>query len=875
MSEKSPESKDSLIQSEEVYRKRDQKKQEEMEKIRKEIERDKEERENHNKNKEELEELKKEWSANGSSLSEEKQARLNRLEDLIYEKERNTKRNLNEDVTETISEIETESQDNVEVISETEIETETNEETEIETDTETSKETDNKGEESNEEIESQDDVEVVSETETEIDTETNKETDSEEMKTEGESEESEVEHSSEKSIEEILEEKRNEFAKLDRDAESWVKIQKKYRKDVTKETYGEEVNDDYNQVKSEYFQVLNDLRLEKINALNENLSPQEREKEIERIFKETVNIERINLHEAKLSLSLKEKPEKFRDSVKENTKKIVDWYRKLPLRYKLSISAGLLGTGAVAGLAGGATGVALATGAFAGVKAQRVLSGAATAVGLEGLIKRSQEKKAEKQLMKQFAENLEERIKSKDSEIDKRILELEGKMTSERIRRYIVSGMAGVLVGSGAVGRAVESISDFFDSGSDVEKLASNESVDSDSVRPATEADTRSSDITPEEDQHVRPATEADTKINENLEIRGMSQASALTENETVTDSVDSDSVRPATEVDTRGVGGAEEDFSSRSFFVKPETLTAEIKSGSSVWATTENYLQENLGSRFSDLSEGQRTYLIDQIKDKIAENPAKFGLEGVKNIDSVQAGQVIDFSSIVEDGLFKTVFETSENLSQEAIDSVVKNNEVIAEWVNQNPGQSLTTEKVNEIIEGSVSRDTAPSVETVASNTGETSNGTFVEEKTFDVKSLSEQYRVSEDFVNQKLQIVEASGLEGNTKEALVKIYLEDWNDSVSFEKTDDVLKNFLGEEYLRLREFSSGSPEIFRDDIGNVVMNLDNEDGTPWNNRSVIMSPEGTVSLNGPTGLQLDKAPLNSETLERIKEMLSASTR
>ncbi len=941
MSEKTPESKNSSIKIEEVHRKRDLETQEEMDEIRKEIERDNEERRNYNKNKEELEELKKVWSASGNLLSQEKQERLNQLEDLVYEHERKNERTSENEFLDALNE-ELSVMEQAGKITPEQAEEKRKEATLIETgfskdpkydallfsragiadeeemikifnkkNAETQEESEGVNKEENipkdilefrnllnsdkditeEEVkkirrdllfkyhhdynsdndahkavylineafrawEKGEDVDNHNESEDLLQLEGNSDNNDNREDTE----ESDVEQSPEKSLEEFLKEKRDEFVRMDADAVAWVKIQKKYRKDVTKETFGEEVNENYEQVKKEYFQVLNDLRLQKINALNENLSPQEREKEIEKIFKETVNLERINLHEAKLNLLLKEKPENFKERIKENTKKVVSWYRKLPLKWKLSISAGLLGVGAGAGLVGGATGVALATGAFAGIKAQRVLSGAGVAVGLEGLIKRSQEKKTEKNLMKQFAENLEEKMKSKDFELDKRILELEGKMTKERIRRYLVSGTAGVLIGSGAVATALDSVSNYFDSGSDPEKsnfinkiseklkaifgfseesVVENE-VESASVEPEVEVD---KDEIKKEDTGVTATT-----FGEKAE----------------TEFIEKDHVRPVTEA------GVE-----RSFFMEPKTLTAEIKPGSSVWSTTENYLKENFGDRFSDLNEGQKTHLIDQIKDKIAQNPAEFGLEGVKDIDHVQAGQTIDFSSVVREESFKNIFEASESLSQDEIDSIVRNNEAIAEWVSQNPEQSLTTEKVNEIIKGSVSGDSIESVEEFFPEVDEEIIGTDVDEKTFEVKALSEQYRLSEEFIQEKLQIIDSSGLEGETKEALVQIYFENWNETVSPEKTDTVLNKFLGEEYLRLREFCTGSPEISRDDVGNIVMSLDNAEGVSWNKWDVIISPQDEITLKGSDGLQLDRAPLNSETLERIKETLSINTR
>lgn len=69
-------------------------------------------------------------------------------------------------------------------------------------------------------------------------------------------------------------------------------------------------------------------------------------------------------------------------------------------------------------------------------------------------------------------------------------------------------------------------------------------------------------------------------------------------------------------------------------------------REGDSVWKLAEHQLENNYGSRFSSLGEAQKNYIIDSIKNKVAEHPEKFGLI---DVDKVAVGQKIDFSGIFE----------------------------------------------------------------------------------------------------------------------------------------------------------------------------------------------------------------------------------
>lgn len=84
-------------------------------------------------------------------------------------------------------------------------------------------------------------------------------------------------------------------------------------------------------------------------------------------------------------------------------------------------------------------------------------------------------------------------------------------------------------------------------------------------------------------------------------------------------------------------------------------SFTEEAREGDSVWKLAERQLEKHYGGRFSELTDAQKTYAIDAVKDKIA--------SGLKNPDLIKVGQKIDFSPVFEDkpGMEEIFNKTSE----------------------------------------------------------------------------------------------------------------------------------------------------------------------------------------------------------------------
>jgi len=264
----------------------------------------------------------------------------------------------------------------------------------------------------------------------------------------------EEEKTIEKSAEEILADKRREFAKKELELEK-QKLAGKIIDDLALAQELALIENDYREALKNYRKEL----LEKAKLLPEK----ERDKRIKEILIETTAKEANRLYDLKTELRLQERSESKIEKIKNVVKNAVDKYRKMPLRYKLLISAGLFSGGIAAGAIGGATGAALATGVITGRWFQRVFGGAATAVGLEALIKRSQEKKEEKQVVKEFEKSILDVLEKNNAQLDDKIFELEKGKKAKAIRRYVLAGTAGVLVGSGLVGKAIRNVFNIID----------------------------------------------------------------------------------------------------------------------------------------------------------------------------------------------------------------------------------------------------------------------------------------------------------------------------------------------------------------------------------------------------------------------------
>ena len=138
------------------------------------------------------------------------------------------------------------------------------------------------------------------------------------------------------------------------------------------------------------------------------------------------------------------------------------------------------------------------------------------------------------------------------------------------------------------------------------------------------------------------------------------------------------------------------------------EEYVVTIEKGGSVWRAAEDQLEKHFGAAFSNLNEGQQTYIIDALKDKIVADPEKYGLIGITDPDSIPVGAKIDFAELLKDkeGM-EGIFGRAGALTQAQVESIEDNNEVLREWVRAHPREQLSSEKINQILSGE-----APEVE-------------------------------------------------------------------------------------------------------------------------------------------------------------------
>ncbi len=164
----------------------------------------------------------------------------------------------------------------------------------------------------------------------------------------------------------------------------------------------------------------------------------------------------------------------WRKGLNEKVGNFMDWYKKLPLKGRMAVSAGLLTVGAAGALAGGVPGAMVMSAAFAGQAGLRVLGGALTAGGLEQLMKGAQQRSAEKRIVKEFGDKSSEALEE-DSKLEEKMVGLAQAKKGDKAKRFILAGTAGALVGSGALGYAIRNVADWIKGPSMGTPVASSE----------------------------------------------------------------------------------------------------------------------------------------------------------------------------------------------------------------------------------------------------------------------------------------------------------------------------------------------------------------------------------------------------------------
>ncbi len=132
---------------------------------------------------------------------------------------------------------------------------------------------------------------------------------------------------------------------------------------------------------------------------------------------------------------------------------------------------------------------------------------------------------------------------------------------------------------------------------------------------------------------------------------------------------------------------------------VRPALGETAAQRGDSVWRMLERELASKWGNDFTDLRQGERDYIVDALKDRIAEHPDRYGMAGVKDINKIQIGQRLDLGAFGPQEL-QEISDRAQGLKPSAVAHIEQARapraavpqEAVA---SKPPGGTLTAERV------------------------------------------------------------------------------------------------------------------------------------------------------------------------------------
>jgi hypothetical protein len=137
---------------------------------------------------------------------------------------------------------------------------------------------------------------------------------------------------------------------------------------------------------------------------------------------------------------------------------------------------------------------------------------------------------------------------------------------------------------------------------------------------------------------------------------------------------------------------------------VKSVNPVETVEKGDKVWTLINKQLENRFENDYNELNPAKKTYIIDALKNKVAKYPSQFGLE---DADKIVPGQKVNFASLFEDkGGVDKIFEDANNLKQESLNDILKNNKSIVDWLKEHPGQSLDSKGTESILNEKISNN-------------------------------------------------------------------------------------------------------------------------------------------------------------------------
>ncbi len=258
-------------------------------------------------------------------------------------------------------------------------------------------------------------------------------------------------------------------------------------------------------------------------------------------------------------------------------------------------------------------------------------------------------------------------------------------------------------------------------------------------------------------------------------------------------------------------------------------------KPGDSVWKMIERRLETEYGTNFDP---NRKVYIIDAIKDQIAEHPENFGLDAGANIDHIHVGQELDLSTTVgneayldalmqESGRMPTAEEAEAMQAEEVTD------ETPAEEAEETKVQPLAEEtKGAPVKEESAQEKAAPSADEEPGTSFEARMHTETERAVLKELGLNEHVIGALD--NSLLENVQPMHLSAY-EIAYRDLGIGDWNDENAIANyTRQALETFSSEDKPAIREWiasyrdamlwnASDNPSVTREYIDGRIAELE----------------------------------------------------
>lgn len=408
----------------------------------------------------------------------------------------------------------------------------------------------------------------------------------------------------------------------------------------------------YNQV----LQKLITLRIEKLK--NQGLSPEDLKKAMAEELQFFGMESKVKLYEAWTQATMKR--ESFPAKAVGLCEDLGNKYNKLPLWQKLGLGA--LAIGASVATGGGAAAMGL-------VAARRVAAGLGTFAMMEGVLEKISQGRASNVVKNKADQSIAE---MKDGNAEKQLKQLmktlKGEMSKENLRQELHDRAKGkslrtitaAAVSFGAmfgIPAAANHIKEVYFGTEVVEKVGSavknsvaavvdQKITSSGGVAPAIAEKIPSGPVIQE---HVQELMKDPARL-ETLKV--LDEAKALRE-------------MPA---------------------------VYEIVKGDTTWRLLDGYLTDH-DITFAGMSEGQRTYAIDALKDKLKLlTPAQLKEAGFTsgNIDKLRVGDTIDLDKLLGTVDADKAISSADAIGADAVQNIEANNVKIAEWAKAHPGVAI-----------------------------------------------------------------------------------------------------------------------------------------------------------------------------------------